>query len=67
MQIIIQERMVKTLVPVHKFHIPALIIAPNVEKGSDYSKLSSQMDIPSTVLALSGVTSQTTNGRKKFT
>ena len=50
----------KNLVPVHKFHIPALIIAPNVEKGSTYTKLSSQMDIPSTVLALSGVTSQTT-------
>jgi phosphoglycerol transferase MdoB-like AlkP superfamily enzyme len=50
----------KNLVPVHKFHIPALIIAPNIEKGSTYTKLSSQMDIPSTVLALSGVTSQTT-------
>ncbi|WP_320814227.1 LTA synthase family protein [Flavobacterium sp.] len=50
----------KNLVPIHKFHIPGLIIAPNVEKGSVYSKLSSQMDIPSTVLALSGVTSQTT-------
>ena len=50
----------KNLVPVHKFHIPALIIAPNIDKGSVYSKLSSQMDIPSTVLALSGVTSPTT-------
>lgn len=50
----------KNLVPVHKFHIPGLIIAPNIKKGSVYSKLSSQMDIPSTVLALSGVTSQTT-------
>jgi phosphoglycerol transferase MdoB-like AlkP superfamily enzyme len=50
----------KNLVPVHKFHIPALIIAPNVVKGSVYTKLSSQIDIPSTVLALSGVTSPTT-------
>ena len=39
----------KNLVPVNKFHIPALIIAPNVEKGITYDNLASQMDIPSTV------------------
>ena len=49
----------KNLVPVNKFHIPALIIAPNVEKGSTYDNLASQMDIPSTVLALSGITTKT--------
>ena len=48
----------KNLVPVNKFHIPALIIAPNVEKGSTYDNLASQMDIPSTVLALSGITTK---------
>lgn len=47
------------LVPVNKFHIPALIIAPNVEKGITYDNLASQMDIPSTVLALSGITTKT--------
>ena len=49
----------KNLVPVNKFHIPALIIAPNVAKGSIYDDLASQMDIPSTVLALSGITTKT--------
>ena len=49
----------KNLVPVNKFHIPALIIAPNVEKGITYANLASQMDIPSTVLALSGITTKT--------
>ena len=50
----------KNLVPVNKFHIPALIIAPNVTKGSTYDNLASQMDIPSTVLALSGITTNST-------
>jgi phosphoglycerol transferase MdoB-like AlkP superfamily enzyme len=49
----------KNLVPVNKFHIPALIIAPNVDKGSTYDNLASQMDIPTTVLALSGITTKT--------
>ncbi len=49
----------KNLVPVNKFHIPALIIAPNIEKGITYDNLASQMDIPSTVLALSGITTKT--------
>ena len=46
----------KSLVPIHKFHIPALIIAPNVKKGSTYDKMASQIDIPTTLLALSGIT-----------
>ena len=48
----------KNLVPVNKFHIPALIIAPNVERGITYDNLASQMDIPSTILALSGITTK---------
>ena len=50
----------KNLVPVNKFHIPALIIAPNVKPGTTYDNLASQMDIPSTVLALSGITTNST-------
>ena len=50
----------KNLVPINKFHIPALIIAPNVKKGTTYDNLASQMDIPSTVLALSGITTNST-------
>ena len=46
----------KSLIPIHKFHIPALIIAPNVKKGSTYDKMASQIDIPTTLLALSGIT-----------
>ena len=49
----------KSLVPIHKFHIPALIIAPNVKKGTTYDKMASQIDIPSTLLALSGITTPT--------
>ncbi|WP_438964909.1 LTA synthase family protein [Flavobacterium sp.] len=46
----------KSLVPIHKFHIPALIIAPNIQKGTTYDNLASQIDIPTTLLALSGIT-----------
>lgn len=45
----------KNLVPIHKFHIPALIIGPNV-KPATYDKLASQMDIAPTILNLSGIT-----------
>ncbi|WP_396208925.1 LTA synthase family protein [Flavobacterium sp.] len=48
----------KSLVPINKFHIPALIIAPNIKKGTIHDQLASQMDIPSTVLALSGITTK---------
>lgn len=44
----------KNLVPVNKFHIPALIIAPNVEPAI-YDDLASQMDIAPTLLQLSGI------------
>lgn len=41
------------LVPVDKFHIPALVIAPGLE-ASEYEKLCSQIDIPVTLLGLLG-------------
>ncbi|NDW19794.1 LTA synthase family protein [Dysgonomonas sp. 216] len=45
----------KNLVPVNKFHIPALIIAPNIDKGIKYERLCSQIDIPATLLSIAGV------------
>ena len=42
------------LVPVHKFHIPALIIAPGTNP-SKYTKLCSQIDLIPTLLDLAGV------------
>lgn len=47
------------LVPVNKFHIPALIIGPQVPQGKKYSKLSSQIDIPPTLLAMIGAQFET--------
>ncbi|WP_026166370.1 LTA synthase family protein [Bacteroides propionicifaciens] len=41
------------LVPVDKFHIPAVIIAPSLS-GERYDKLCSQIDIPVTALSLLG-------------
>ncbi len=41
------------LVPIDKFHIPALIIAPGLEPSS-YDKLCSQLDLPTTLAALVG-------------
>ena len=49
----------KNLVPINKFHIPALIIGPNVPKGKPYTKLSSQIDIPPTLLNLVGLNFET--------
>jgi len=49
----------KNLVPIPKFHIPALIIGPGIEKGNVYSKLCSQIDIPPTLLSLAGIQTQT--------
>lgn len=43
------------LVPINKFHIPALIIGPGVAKGKTYDKLASQIDIPPTLLNLIGL------------
>lgn len=45
----------QNLVPINKFHIPALIIGPGVAKGKTYDKLSSQIDIPPTLLNLIGM------------
>jgi phosphoglycerol transferase MdoB-like AlkP superfamily enzyme len=45
----------KNLVPINKFHIPALIIGPGVAKGITYDKLSSQIDIPPTLLDMIGI------------
>ncbi len=41
------------LVPIDKFHIPALIIAPGLNP-SEYNKLCSQIDLPVTIAALIG-------------
>lgn len=46
----------KNLIPINKFHIPALIIGPNIQPKI-YDKLASQLDIAPTLLALSGITS----------
>ncbi len=49
----------KNLVPINKFHIPALIIGPGVPQGKLYNKLSSQIDIPPTLLNMIGVNAET--------
>lgn len=49
----------KHLVPVHKFHIPALLIGPNVPRGARYEKLCSQIDIQPTVLPKLGLALET--------
>ncbi|HQE33801.1 MAG TPA: LTA synthase family protein [Flavobacterium alvei] len=45
----------KHLVPIHKFHIPALIIGPGFSKGEKYSKLCSQIDMQPTLLSKIGM------------
>ncbi|RVT71398.1 alkaline phosphatase family protein [Flavobacterium sufflavum] len=45
----------KNLVPINKFHIPALLIGPNVPKGIAYKKLCSQIDIAPTLLNFIGM------------
>lgn len=45
----------KHLVPIHKFHIPALIIGPGFPKGEKYTKLCSQIDIQPTFLSKIGM------------
>jgi len=49
----------KHLVPIKKFRIPALIIGPNVQKGAKFDKLSSQIDIPPTLLGMIGMDVET--------
>lgn len=48
----------KHLVPIHKFHIPALIIGPGIPVGK-YEKLCSQIDIQPTVLGKLGIATET--------
>ncbi len=43
------------LVPVEKFHIPALLIGPGVPRGQVYDRLASQLDLMPTVLSLMGM------------
>lgn len=45
-----------SLIPIDKFQIPALIIAPGVEP-SEYGEIASQLDLPPTLLSLMGIDS----------
>lgn len=45
----------KNLVPINKFHIPALLIGPNIPKDTKYKKLCSQIDIAPTLLNFIGM------------
>ncbi|NOR29100.1 MAG: sulfatase-like hydrolase/transferase [Lutibacter sp.] len=49
----------KDIIPVNKFHIPALIIAPNLDGKLNYEKLCSQLDMPPTLLDLMGMDMET--------
>lgn len=49
----------KNLVPINKFHIPALVIGPTVPRGAVYDKLCSQIDIAPTLLELAGMKAET--------
>lgn len=46
------------LVPIHKFHIPAVILGPNI-KPSIYNKLCSQIDLAPTLFDLMGLDIET--------
>ncbi|MCW8888669.1 MAG: LTA synthase family protein, partial [Gammaproteobacteria bacterium] len=45
-----------SLIPINKFQIPALIIAPGIEP-SEYEAIASQLDLPPTILSLMGIDS----------
>lgn len=47
----------KDLVPIHKFHIPALIIGPDVQSRT-FDKVASQIDMPTTLLDLMGFSAE---------
>ena len=49
----------KNLVPVNKFHIPALLIGPGIAKGQKYNTLCSQIDMAPSLLDRAGITVQT--------
>ncbi len=42
------------LIPINKFHIPGLIIAPGIKTGT-YDRVASQIDMPATVLDIMGI------------
>ena len=42
------------LIPIKKFHIPGLIIAPGITPGT-YDRVASQVDLPPTVLDIMGI------------
>lgn len=57
----------KHLVPIHKFHIPALIIGPSIPKEKKYDKLCSQIDLQPTLLSRIGIkTESPMPGRNLF-
>lgn len=45
----------KNLVPINKFHIPALVISPDIKEGFTLDRLSSQIDLPPTLLNMIGM------------
>jgi phosphoglycerol transferase MdoB-like AlkP superfamily enzyme len=45
------------IVPINKFHIPGLIIGPEVAKGN-FNRLCSQIDLAPTLLSMAGIESQ---------
>ncbi|MDR0544065.1 MAG: LTA synthase family protein [Odoribacteraceae bacterium] len=45
----------RNLIPLDKFRVPALLLGPGVPAGERREKLASQIDLPVTLLALSGV------------
>jgi len=47
----------RDLIPIHKFHIPGLIIAPGLAPGT-YDKVCSQIDMPTTLLDVMGIESE---------
>lgn len=49
----------QSLVPINKFHIPAVVVAPNITPNSKYDKLASQIDIPPTLMNLIGMEVET--------
>ncbi len=46
------------LVPIEKFHVPALLIGPDVNPGR-YDTIASQIDLPSTLLDIMGISAET--------
>lgn len=49
----------KNLVPINKFHIPALVLSPDIKNNVVYDRLCSQIDIPPTLFNLIGMEVET--------